>query len=95
MGVRTRVQRGRAITRSMLLGADYYEDQFGEHAPRLGIGRDAVLDRVIVDKNARIGEGARLVNERNIQDVDGDGYYIRSGIIVVPKGGRIAPGVVV
>ena len=32
-------------------------------APRLGIGRDVVLDRVIVDKNARIGDGARLVNE--------------------------------
>ena len=31
--------------------------------PRLGIGRDVVLDRVIVDKNARIGDGARLVNE--------------------------------
>ena len=33
-------------------------------ASRLGIGRDVVLDRVIVDKNARIGDGARLVNER-------------------------------
>ena len=61
----------------------------------LGIGRDAVLDRVIVDKNARIGDGARLVNERGIQDVDGDGYYIRSGIIVVPKGGVVKPGTVV
>ena len=77
----------------MLLGADFYEEQVGELP--LGIGRDAVLDRVIVDKNARIGEGARLVNERGIQDVDGDGYYIRSGIIVVPKGGVVKPGTVV
>ena len=80
----------------MLLGADFYED--GEPPPglpALGIGRDVVLDRVIVDKNARIGDGARLVNEQRLEHADGDGYYIRGGIIVVPKGGVIAPGTVV
>jgi glucose-1-phosphate adenylyltransferase len=46
-------------------------------------------------KNARVGEGARLVNDRGIQDVDGDGYYIRNGIIIVPKGGVVKPGTVV
>jgi glucose-1-phosphate adenylyltransferase len=93
VGIRTRIGRGAHISRSVLLGADFYDDQVGELP--LGIGRDAVLDRVIVDKNARIGEGARLVNERGIQDVDGDGYYIRSGIIIVPKGGVVKPGTVV
>jgi glucose-1-phosphate adenylyltransferase len=48
-----------------------------------------------VDKNARIGDGARLVNERGLDYFDGDGYYIRSGIIVVPKGGVIQAGTVV
>ena len=61
----------------------------------MGIGPNAVLEKVIVDKNARIGEGARLVNERGLQNADGDGYYIRSGIIVVPKGGVVKPGTVV
>lgn len=93
VGIRASIHRGARVTRSVLLGADYYEETVGD-VP-LGIGRDVVLDRVIVDKNARIGEGARLVNERNIQDVDGDGYYIRSGIIVVPKGGVVKPGTVV
>ena len=93
IGVRTAIHRGAKVTRSILLGADYYEDQYGELP--LGVGANAVLDRVIVDKNARIGEGARLINERNIQDVDGDGYYIRSGIIIVPKGGIVKPGTVV
>jgi glucose-1-phosphate adenylyltransferase len=50
---------------------------------------------VIIDKNARIGNGARLVNERRVEHLDGDGYYIRSGIIVVPKGGIIGAGTVV
>jgi glucose-1-phosphate adenylyltransferase len=93
VGVRMSVHRGTKISRSVLLGADFYEDQVGDLP--LGIGRNVVLDRVIVDKNARIGDGARLVNERGIEDVDGDGYYIRSGIIVVPKGGVVKPGTVV
>ena len=53
------------------------------------------MDRVIVDKNARIGDGVRLVNESGVQEADGDGYYIRNGIIIVPKGARVAPGVTV
>ncbi len=93
VGVRMSVHRGTKVTRSVLLGADYYEEQVGDLP--LGVGRNVVLDRVIVDKNARIGDGARLVNERGIQDVDGDGYYIRSGIIIVPKGGVVKPGTVV
>jgi len=93
VGVRTAIHQGARVTHSILLGADYYEDQFDD--PPLGIGPHTVLDRVIVDKNARIGEGARLVNERGIQDVDGDGYYIRSGIIIVPKNGVVKAGTVV
>jgi glucose-1-phosphate adenylyltransferase len=93
VGIRTTIQHGAKITRSVLLGADAYEEP-GAELP-MGIGRQAVLDSVIVDKNARIGEGARLVNERGLQNADGDGYYIRSGIIVVPKGGVVKPGTVV
>ena len=89
IGIRTQVGEGTRITRSVLLGADMYEP---EAAGPLGIGRDVVLDRVIMDKNASIGDGARLVNEAGVQHADGDGYYIRGGIIIVPKGGRVPPG---
>ena len=47
---------------------------------------------MIVDKNARIGDGARLVNDAGVQEEDGNGYYIRSGIIIVPKDGDDPPG---
>ena len=98
VGIRTHVGRGAEIRRSVLLGADYFGDPervSRDGRPHLGIGCDVVLDRVIVDKNARIGDRSRLVNEQNVQDADGDGYYIRNGIIVVPKDGTIAPGTVV
>jgi glucose-1-phosphate adenylyltransferase len=96
VGIRTHMRAGTRVTRSVLLGADLYEDGAPlDGSPALGIGRDVVLDRVIVDKNARIGDGARLVNERGVEHADGEGYYIRGGIIVVPKGGVIPPGMVV
>ena len=95
IGIRTHVHPGSTITRSILLGADFYEEELESNSIPLGIGRDVVLDRVIVDKNARIGDGVRLVNESGVPEADGDGYYIRNGIIIVPKGARIQPGVVV
>jgi glucose-1-phosphate adenylyltransferase len=95
VGLRTKVRSGTHIDHSVILGADMYEDQAPAGLPPLGLGRDVVLRRAIVDKNARIGDGARLTNERGIEQEDGDGYFIRSGIIVVPKGGVIAPGTIV
>ena len=96
VGIRTMIQPGGSIRRSVLLGADFYEADDEAPArgdnPRLGIGRDVVLDRVIVDKNARIGDGARLVNEAGVRHADGEGYFIRDGVTVVPKDGVVKPG---
>jgi glucose-1-phosphate adenylyltransferase len=95
-GLRTHIRSGSRVARSVLLGADFYEDGDPPAGlPKLGIGRDVVLERVIIDKNARIGDGARLTNERGVAHADGDGYCIRGGIIVVPKSGVIAPGTIV
>lgn len=99
IGIRTFIQPGATIRRSVLLGADFYDSDSGAPArrdgPRLGIGRNVVLDRVIVDKNARVGDEARLVNEAGVLEADGEGYYIRDGIIVVPKDGVVQAGTVV
>lgn len=98
VGIRTQIRQGARVRRSVLLGADYFEEPAAtsrDGRPALGLGRDVVLDRVIVDKNARIGDGSRLVNDKGVEEADGNGYYIRNGIIVVPKDGVIAPGTVV
>jgi glucose-1-phosphate adenylyltransferase len=82
----------------VLLGADFYESDeksAGDKPVPLGVGMDSVLDKVIVDKNARIGRGVRLVNESGVQEADGEGYYIRSGIIIVPKGAVVPDGTIV
>jgi glucose-1-phosphate adenylyltransferase len=60
--------------------------------PALGIGAGVEIARCIIDKNARIGEGARLVNTKGVDELDGQGFYIRNGIIIVPKDGIIPAG---
>jgi glucose-1-phosphate adenylyltransferase len=94
VGIRTHIGAGAKITRSVLLGADFYQDEDAHlDEADLGIGRNVVLDRVIVDKNARIADGVRLVAGPDAADADGDGWYIRDGIIVVPKGAIVRTGV--
>lgn len=98
VGIRSTIGAGARIERSVLLGADYYEPPTSPAASAgipIGVGRDVVLDRVIVDKNARIGAGARLVNQAGVDHADGPGYCIRSGIVIVPKDSVIPPGTVV
>jgi glucose-1-phosphate adenylyltransferase len=98
VGIRTRIDERASVSRSVLLGADYYDAEIEDPGTRqipIGIGQDSVLDRVIVDKNARIGRGVRLVNAGGVQEADGDNYHIRNGIIVIPKNAVVPDGTVV
>jgi len=101
VGIRSRVGEDVELDRVMMMGADFYEDdedfeynrQLG--IPNIGIGRACVIRRAIIDKNAHIGENVRIVNEERIQNLDGPGFYIRDGIVIVPKNGVVQSGTVV
>jgi len=101
VGIRSRVGHGTHIRESLILGADFYEsiDEIeraeARGVPPVGIGRDCVIERAIVDKNARVGQGVRIVNEAGHQEADGDGYYVRDGIVFIPKEGVVPDGTVI
>ena len=86
-----------------MMGADYYQtfddmrSDLARGVPRLGIGDGSVVRRAIIDKNARIGSLVRLLNDAAVQEADGpDGtYFIRDGIIIVPKNAVIRDGTVI
>jgi glucose-1-phosphate adenylyltransferase len=98
IGIRSRIGKGARITESLVLGADYYETleeiqrAQGKGVPPVGIGEDAVIHKAIIDKNARVGRGVRILNEAGVQEADGAGYFIRDGIVVVPKDGTLPDG---
>ena len=51
-----------------------------------------MIDRAIIDKNARIGDGVVITPEGKQENVDAENYYIRDGIVVVPKDAVIPVG---
>ena len=73
------------------MGADYYETDSGGKIP-IGVGRNCVIDRAIIDKNARIADGAVITPEGKPHDFDAENYYIRDGIVVIPKDATIPAG---
>ncbi|HEX8473094.1 MAG TPA: glucose-1-phosphate adenylyltransferase [Pyrinomonadaceae bacterium] len=103
IGLRSRIDQGAHLENTYLMGADYYQTidemraDIAAGRPRIGVGEGTVIRHAIVDKNARIGAGVRLVNESGVQDLDSpDGnYYIRDGIIIVPKNATVTDGTVI
>jgi glucose-1-phosphate adenylyltransferase len=103
LGVRTRVESGCVIEDTMLMGADYYQslsdrtNSEDSNTIPLGIGKDSVIRRAIVDKNARIGSNVHIINKDNVQEAEREnlGFFIRSGIVVVFKGATIPDGTVI
>jgi glucose-1-phosphate adenylyltransferase len=101
IGIRSRIGRGAKIRNSLVLGADYYEtlDEIERASargrPAIGIGEEAVIENAIIDKNARIGKGVRIVNAEGASRQDGTGWYIRDGVVVVPKDAVIPDGTII
>jgi glucose-1-phosphate adenylyltransferase len=101
VGIRSQVAENVVLEQVLMMGADFYEDesdfdynrQLG--IPNIGIGRGSVIRKAIIDKNAHIGENVRILNEQRIHSFDGPGYYIRDGIIIVPKNGIVQNGTIV
>ena len=100
IGLRSRLDIGVRIEDSIIMGSDFFESieeirsNLESGQPHIGIGENTVIKRAIVDKNVRIGKNVRLLNNSGIEFKDGENgcYYIREGIIIVPKGEVIADG---
>jgi glucose-1-phosphate adenylyltransferase len=103
LGVRARVEAGAVINDSLLMGADYYqplaerEASHGGLVVPMGIGRDTRISRAIIDKNACIGSNVQIINKDNVEEAEreSEGFFIRSGIVVVLKGAVIPDGTII
>ncbi|MBD2770846.1 glucose-1-phosphate adenylyltransferase [Iningainema tapete] len=103
LGVRSRVEAGCVIQDSLVMGADYYQpfaerqsDCTHKDVP-LGIGANTTIRGAIVDKNAHIGCDVKIINKDNVQEAEREsqGFYIRSGIVVVLKNAVINDGTII
>ena len=103
LGVRTRIESGCTIDNSLLMGADFYQP-FAERQCSLesgdvpvGIGTDTIIRRAIIDKNACIGHNVQIINKDRVEEAEREsqGFYIRSGIVVVLKNAIIPDGTII
>lgn len=100
VGLRSRIDNGADIEDTIIMGSDYFES-FAEiqnnqaaSRPHVGIGSDTVIRRAILDKNVRIGKNVKLLNREKIDKYDAPdkSFYIREGVIIVPKNAVVADG---
>jgi len=103
IGIRSRISKGVQMDAAYMMGADYYQtfedmrQDLTKGVPRVGIGEGSVVRHAIIDKNARIGTNSRLLNEAGVVEADSPdkSYYIRDGIIIIPKNAVIKDGTVI
>lgn len=92
LGVRSQVFAGASIKDSILMGADYYDSETTPRDIPLGIGPNCHVEGAILDKNARLGEGVVIKPFPSDKDLDRETWFVRDGIVVIPKNTEIAPG---
>jgi glucose-1-phosphate adenylyltransferase len=103
IGIRSRMEDQSSITRTLVMGADYYQSEaerasdLANGRPPIGVGAGTEIKNAIIDKNARIGKNVRIVNTDNVSNVQHEelGYCIKSGIVVVMKNAVIPDGTVI
>jgi len=96
IGIRSSIGSGSRITRTVIMGCDDYEGLGAPDgtpsAPRMGIGRNARIENAIIDKNARIGNDVTITPAGKPENLDHELYYIRDGIVIIPKNAVIPDG---
>ncbi|MGA3169802.1 MAG: glucose-1-phosphate adenylyltransferase [Chthoniobacteraceae bacterium] len=96
IGIRSYIGSGSSIRNSIVMGADFYDADMAakEKAGDVpyGIGKNCVIDHTIVDKNARIGDGSVISPEGKPESMDGDNFYVRDGIVIIPKNAVLPQG---
>ncbi|MBN1353451.1 MAG: glucose-1-phosphate adenylyltransferase [Candidatus Omnitrophica bacterium] len=101
IGLRSRIEEGSFVEDSILLGCDFYEslDEVisakKRGLPFTGIGRNCVIKKAILDKNVKIGDNVKIINEKNVQNSEEEKFSIKDGIVIVHKNATIAPGTVI
>jgi glucose-1-phosphate adenylyltransferase len=101
IGLRTFVGGGTELNRAIVLGSDYYESEEsvlkneGVGKPRVGIGTNCRIENAIIDKNARIGNNVTISPAGKPENADHELYFIRDGIVVIPKNSIIPHGTVI
>ena len=92
VGIRSQIGEGTVIRDSILMGADYYQEEKPRGNLPIGIGKNCHIEAAILDKNVRIGDDVVIKPFPSTRDIDGDLYFVRDGVVVIAKDTEIPSG---
>ncbi|KAK6946273.1 Nucleotidyl transferase domain [Dillenia turbinata] len=103
VGERSRLDSGVELKDTMMMGADNYQTEseiaslLADGKIPIGIGSNTKIRNCIIDKNAKIGKDVIIVNKDGVQEANRpeEGFYIRSGITIIPEKATIKDGTVI
>lgn len=92
LGLRSIIQPRTEISEAVLFGATRYDAPNRSSSVPLGVGEGSVLRHCIIDKDARIGREVHIQGHPSLPDQDGENFYIREGLVIVPSKAIIPDG---
>lgn len=93
IGIRSHISQGCVIKDTIVMGSDYYnEERESKSLIPIGIGKNCHIEGAILDKNARIGNHVTIKPFPPGTEIDNETWYVRDGIVVIPKGIEIPDG---
>jgi len=101
IGIRSKISPGCMLRNVVMMGADFYQTlqeidiDRSAGSPNVGIGANTTIENAIIDKNARIGNDCVITPEGKPENVDHPMYFIRDGVVIIPKNGVIPHGTVI
>lgn len=93
IGIRSIIRKNSTISKTLMLGADYFAGTADKG--EVGIGENCVIRGAIIDKNACIGSNVTITDKSGQGDYDGENYFVRDGVVVIPKNAVIPDGTVI
>ena len=90
IGLRSRIGENSIIDHSIVIGADYFESP-----EEITSTTKKGIPNAIIDSNARIGNGVKLINTRNVVEEIAENYIIRDSITVIPANTILSSGTII
>ena len=92
IGIRSTIKEGTIVRDSILIGNERYSQETGKVKKSFTVGKNCHIEKAIIDENVIIGNDVKLLNENNLKNFDGDGVFIRDGIIIITSGTTLPNG---
>ncbi|MBI3508248.1 MAG: hypothetical protein HY069_01245 [Chlamydiia bacterium] len=89
IGLRSHIRRGTIMRDTVMMGNHFYMPPTKEGKKieeDFTVGENCLIEKAIIDEHVRIGNRVKLINKQKLKHFDGEGIFIRDGIIIITAG---------